>query len=66
MLLELTRRLQELDDFFALFDYITVRAILATLTALVLALRPGPTVIRRLAALKGQPIRSEGPQAHLS
>ena len=66
MLLELTRRLKELDDFFALFDYITVRAILATLTALVLALWLGPTVIRRLAALKGQPSRSDGPQSHLS
>ena len=66
MLLELTRWLKELDDFFALFDYITVRAILATLTALVLALWLGPTVIRRLSALNAQPIRSDGPQSHLS
>ena len=66
MLLELSRWLQTLDGFFALFNYITVRAILATLTALALALWLGPAEIRRLAALKGQPIRSDGPQTHLT
>ena len=66
MLLELTRWLQALDGFFSLFNYITVRAILATLTALALALWLGPSVIRKLAQLKGQPIRSDGPQSHLS
>ena len=66
MLLELARWLQALDGFFSLFNYITVRAILATLTALALALWLGPSVIRKLAQLKGQPIRSDGPQSHLS
>ncbi|TXI31052.1 MAG: phospho-N-acetylmuramoyl-pentapeptide-transferase, partial [Ottowia sp.] len=66
MLLELTRWLSTLDGLFGLFGYITVRGILATLTALALALLLGPTVIRRLAVLKGQPIRSDGPQTHLT
>ena len=66
MLLELAHWLRNLDGLFGLFGYITVRSILATLTALALALWLGPSVIRRLAALKGQPIRSDGPQSHLS
>ncbi len=66
MLLELARWLQNLDGLFGLFGYITVRGILSTLTALALALMFGPTMIRRLAALKGQPIRSDGPQSHFS
>ena len=66
MLLELSRWLQELGSGIALFNYLTVRAILATLTALALALWLGPGTIRRLAVLKGQPIRSDGPQTHLS
>ena len=65
MLLELFRWL--LPDF-ALFEFITMRAILGALTALGAALLFGPLVIRRLRALKagGQPIRSDGPQSHLS
>ncbi len=66
MLLELARWLQGKEGFFALFNYLTLRAILATLTALALALWLGPTTIRRLALLKGQPIRDDGPQSHLS
>ena len=66
MLLELARWLQDFARLFALFDYITVRAILGALTALGLSLWLGPSVIARLAKLKGgQPIRSDGPQTHL-
>lgn len=64
MLLELARWLQGFGSVFALFNYLTVRAILATLTALALALWLGPAMIRRLALLKGQPIRDDGPQSH--
>src|SRR5688572_5315225 len=65
MLLELARWLQGFARFFALFDYITMRAILSALTALGLSLWLGPTVIARLAKLKGgQPIRKDGPQSH--
>lgn len=67
MLLELARWLQEFARLFALFDYITMRAILGALTALALSLWLGPSVIARLSRLKGgQPIRSDGPQSHFS
>ena len=50
-----------------LFQYLTFRAIMATLTALAVSLLVGPGMIRRLAALKaGQVVRSDGPQSHLS
>ncbi len=53
---------------FALFDFITMRAILGALTALIFSLLLGPFVIKRLRALKagGQPIRSDGPQSHFA
>lgn len=67
MLLELARWLQEFARLFALFDYITMRAILGALTALALSLWLGPRVIERLSRLKGgQPIRTDGPQSHFS
>jgi phospho-N-acetylmuramoyl-pentapeptide-transferase len=67
MLLELARWLQQLDDLFRLFNYLTFRGILAALTALGLSLWLGPAAIRRLAQLKGgQPIRKDGPQSHFS
>jgi len=67
MLLELARWLQEFARLFALFDYITMRAILGALTALALSLWLGPRVIAQLATLKGgQPIRTDGPQSHFS
>ena len=67
MLLELARWLQEFARLFALFDYITMRAILGALTALALSLWLGPVVIERLSRLKGgQPIRTDGPQSHFS
>ena len=67
MLLELTRWLQGLENFFGLFGYLTFRGILAALTSLFLSLWLGPAVIRRLGQLKGgQPIRKDGPQSHFS
>ncbi|MDC7807783.1 phospho-N-acetylmuramoyl-pentapeptide-transferase [Luteimonas sp BLCC-B24] len=67
MLLELARWLQGFDDVFTLFEYLTLRGILAALTALALSLWLGPAVIRRLAQYKGgQPIRQDGPQTHFS
>jgi phospho-N-acetylmuramoyl-pentapeptide-transferase len=49
------------------FQYITFRAVMAALTALLIGLAFGPWVIRRLAALKiGQPIRGYGMESHLS
>ncbi len=67
MLLELTRWLEQLQSTFGLFGYLTFRAILTALTALLLSLWWGPAVIRRLGQLKGgQPIRTDGPQSHFS
>ena len=51
---------------FNVFSYITLRAVLATLTALVISFVVGPTMIRKLTAYKiGQSVRDDGPQTHL-
>ncbi len=66
MLLELAQWLAEDIRFFNVFNYITLRAVLATLTALGIGLFFGPMVIRKLTALKiGQAVRTDGPQTHL-
>jgi len=69
MLLSLAQWLQTLSPefgFFRVFTYITFRAVMAALTALLIGLAFGPWVIRRLTELKiGQPIRTDGIQAHL-
>lgn len=67
MLLELAQWLAK--DFRALnvFNYITLRAVLATMTALSISFVFGPALIRWLADKKiGQPIREQGPQSHLA
>ena len=51
---------------FNVFNYITLRAVLAALTALIFSFIVGPWMIRRLTALKvGQPVRNDGPQPQL-
>ena len=51
---------------FAVFEYITLRAVLACATSLMIGLIAGPAVIRKLTALKiGQAIRTDGPETHL-
>jgi phospho-N-acetylmuramoyl-pentapeptide-transferase len=66
MLLALSQWLAQDVRFFNVFSYITLRAVLATLTALAIGLFFGPMVIRKLAAMKiGQAVRSDGPQTHL-
>ena len=66
MLLELADLLSHWYSGFHLFQYLTFRAIMSTLTALAVSLLIGPAVIRKLADLKaGQVIRSDGPQTHL-
>jgi phospho-N-acetylmuramoyl-pentapeptide-transferase len=70
MLLTLAQWLQTLSPdlgFFRVFQYITFRAVMAALTALLIGLIAGPAVIRGLAALKiGQPIREYAMETHLS
>jgi phospho-N-acetylmuramoyl-pentapeptide-transferase len=52
---------------FRVFGYLTLRAILAALTALTISFVVGPAMIRRLAERQvGQRVRSDGPQSHLS
>lgn len=66
MLLELAQWLAKDIRFFSVFNYITLRAVLACATALMIGLLCGPWVIRRLTHLKmGQAVRLDGPQTHL-
>ena len=66
MLLELAQWLAKDFRLFNVFNYITLRAVLACLTALAISLIAGPVVIRKLTAYKiGQAIRDDGPQTHL-
>src|SRR6202162_3893559 len=52
---------------FNVFGYITLRAVLATLTALSISFVVGPRMIRNLAQYKiGQAVRDDGPQTHLT
>jgi len=67
MLLALAQWLAQDVRAFNVFQYITLRAVLATLTALAISLLAGPLVIRKLAAYKiGQAVRNDGPQTHLT
>ena len=70
MLLNLAQWLQSLSPEFGsfrVFQYLTFRAVMAALTALLIGLVAGPFVIRRLIALKiGQPIRTYAMQTHMA
>ena len=70
MLLSLAQWLQGLGpdfSFLRVFQYLTFRAVMAAMTALIGGLVAGPYFIRRLAALKiGQPIREYAMQTHIS
>jgi phospho-N-acetylmuramoyl-pentapeptide-transferase len=50
----------------SVINYITMRTVLATATAMLIALATGPRMIRWLLAMKiGQAVRTDGPQTHL-
>ena len=70
MLLMLTQWLQGLSPelgFLRVFQYLTMRAVMAAMTALLIGLVAGPWVIRYLTSLKiGQPVRGYGVQTHLA
>ena len=70
MLLNLAMWLQSLNPewgFLRVFQYLTFRAVMASVTALLIGLVLGPYVIRKLTELKvGQPIREYGMQSHLA
>ena len=67
MLLALAQWLARDVRLFNVFSYITLRAVLACLTALAISLILGPYVIRKLTAYKiGQSVRNDGPKSHLT
>src|SRR5258707_1599510 len=67
MLLELAQWLAKDVRVFNVFNYITLRAVLACLTALAVSLILGPAMIRKLTAYKiGQAVRDDGPRSHLT
>jgi phospho-N-acetylmuramoyl-pentapeptide-transferase len=66
MLLFLAEYLTEYVSGFNLFTYITMRAILGALTALVISLVLGPIMIRHLSVRQiGQTVRQDGPITHI-
>jgi len=66
MLLLLAEYLARLQSGFNVFSYLSLRAILAVITALAISLLVGPAVIRRLSRHQiGQRVRDDGPQSHL-
>ena len=66
VLLLLTQWLAQDVRTFNVFGYITLRAVLSCLTALLLSFLVGPSMIRKLTAYKiGQSVRDDGPQTHL-
>jgi len=67
MLLMLSEWLTQYESGFQVFQYLTLRSILGTLTALFIAFLVGPTMIRRLTYHKvGQAIRDDGPESHFT
>ena len=67
MLRYLAESLTQYYSVFNVFSYLTLRAILAALTALMISFIVGPPMIRKLAENQvGQSVRSDGPQSHLS
>ena len=67
MLIWLADWLTQFDSGFNVFSYLTLRAILSTLTALLIAILIGPKMIRYLQRMQiGQTVRDDGPESHLS
>jgi phospho-N-acetylmuramoyl-pentapeptide-transferase len=67
MLVWLADVLSDYYSFFNVFQYLTIRAILGVLTALVISLVVGPVMIRKLSHYQiGQTVRDDGPESHIS
>jgi len=67
MLYHLARFLQEFHSGFNVFNYLTFRAILGVLTALLISFIIGPAMIRKLSQYNiGQTVRDDGPESHFS
>jgi phospho-N-acetylmuramoyl-pentapeptide-transferase len=68
MLLALAHWLASVTDIrtFNVFNYITLRAVLAAMTSVLFGFIAGPSMIRKLTEMKiGQAVRTDGPQTHL-
>ncbi|NQZ86768.1 MAG: phospho-N-acetylmuramoyl-pentapeptide-transferase [Colwellia sp.] len=66
MLVWLSEYLTQYYSFFNVFSYLTFRAIVSTLTALIISLYFGPKLIRYLQNMQvGQVVRDDGPESHL-
>ena len=66
MLLYLAEYLTQFHSGFGVFQYLTLRAILGALTALLISFVVGPAMIRRLNHYQiGQTVRNDGPESHL-
>ena len=66
MLFYIAEYLTEFVSGFNVFTYITMRAIMGALTALLISLFLGPVMIRRLSVRQiGQTVRDDGPASHL-
>ena len=67
MLLHLFQWLSEYYPNFSVFNYLSLRALLAALTSMIIGFAFAPWVIRELRALKlGQEVRGYGPKSHLA
>ena len=67
MLYSLSEYLTQYHSGFNVFQYLTMRTILGVLTALVISLIVGPSMIRYLSSYNiGQNVRNDGPESHLS
>jgi phospho-N-acetylmuramoyl-pentapeptide-transferase len=66
MLLYLTEYLAQFESGFNVFNYLTMRAILGALTALIISFIVGPKMIKSLSVNQlGQVVRDDGPETHL-
>ncbi len=67
MLVHIFNWLSEYIPSFRVVDYLTFRAIISLVTALILSIAIGPYMIRKLQVLHfGQVVRNDGPESHLS
>ena len=67
MLFHLAQYLQEFYSGFNVFNYLTLRAIIGVLTALLISFIVGPGMIRKLSQYNiGQTVRDDGPESHFS
>ncbi len=67
MLYHLAQYLQSFYSGFNVFNYLTLRAILGVLTALLISFLIGPAMIKKLSKYNiGQTVRDDGPESHFS